>query len=74
MQGIDTVAVSAWLDANVDGATSPYQFTLIVGGRSNLTFAVRDRDGRRYVLVGKRGFIGNQSFGSRAKLWPGRRH
>jgi aminoglycoside phosphotransferase (APT) family kinase protein len=50
VQGIDTVAVSAWLDANIDGASSPYQFTLIVGGRSNLTYDVTDRNGRRCVL------------------------
>jgi aminoglycoside phosphotransferase (APT) family kinase protein len=50
VQGIDTVAVSTWLDANIDGAKSPYEFALIVGGRSNLTFAVTDRGGRRYVL------------------------
>ncbi|MEY2580176.1 MAG: hypothetical protein QOE09_25 [Ilumatobacteraceae bacterium] len=50
MQGLDTVGVSTWLDANIAGASSPYQFSLIVGGRSNLTYAVTDRDGRRYVL------------------------
>jgi aminoglycoside phosphotransferase (APT) family kinase protein len=50
VQGLDTVGVSTWLDANIAGASSPYQFSLIVGGRSNLTYAVTDRDGRRYVL------------------------
>ena len=50
MQGIDTVGVSSWLDANITGASGPYQFTLIVGGRSNLTYAVTDRNGGRYVL------------------------
>ena len=50
MQGIDTVRVSAWLEDNIDGVQPPFDFALIAGGRSNLTYAVRDADGHRLVL------------------------
>lgn len=50
MQGIDTVRVSSWLDANIADATAPFDFALIAGGRSNLTYAVTDADGQRFVL------------------------
>jgi aminoglycoside phosphotransferase (APT) family kinase protein len=48
--GIDDHGVSAWFAANVDGVTLPLAYELIAGGRSNLTFAVDDAAGRRYVL------------------------
>ena len=50
MQGIDRERVTRWLVENVDGALAPFQFDLIVGGRSNLTFLVRGSDGQRFVL------------------------
>ncbi|MDX2380022.1 MAG: phosphotransferase family protein [Acidimicrobiia bacterium] len=50
INGIDTARVSAWLAGHIDGVEPPFEFELIVGGRSNLTFAVTDRDGRRFVL------------------------
>lgn len=50
MQGIDTDRVSSWLEANIAGASSPFHFALIAGGRSNLTYAVTDANGERYVL------------------------
>ncbi|HEY5664767.1 MAG TPA: phosphotransferase family protein [Ilumatobacter sp.] len=50
MQGIDRDRVSAWLLANIDDVAGPFEFELIVGGRSNLTFLVRDGGGRRLVL------------------------
>ncbi|MFM8311723.1 MAG: phosphotransferase family protein, partial [Ilumatobacteraceae bacterium] len=49
-QGIDHERVSAWLAANVAGAVAPFQFDVIAGGRSNLTYAVRCADGSRLVL------------------------
>ena len=49
-QGIQVEAVSAWLNANVSGTRSPYAFSLIAGGRSNLTYVVTDDAGRRFVL------------------------
>lgn len=50
MQGIDEVRVGAWLDQNVDGASSPYTYELIAGGRSNITFKVTDANGTQMVL------------------------
>ena len=50
MQGIDAVRVSAWLEANIADATAPFDFALIAGGRSNLTYLVTDAGGRRFVL------------------------
>ncbi len=48
--GIDVPSVSAWLEANIGGFTGPFQFDVIAGGHSNLTFAVTDADRRRFVL------------------------
>ena len=49
-QGIDSDRVSAWLAQNVPGSTPPFDFALIEGGHSNLTFRVSDSSGRDYVL------------------------
>src|SRR3954447_12404537 len=49
--GIDVPGVTAWFEEHVPGVQPPLQFDLIAGGRSNLTFAVGDRDGpRRWAL------------------------
>jgi aminoglycoside phosphotransferase (APT) family kinase protein len=48
--GIDAPAVSTWLTANITGTTAPFSFTLIAGGRSNLTYRVTDVNGRELVL------------------------
>ena len=50
MQGIDEPKVSAWLAEHIEGAVGPFEYTLIAGGRSNLTFRVVDADGHAYVL------------------------
>jgi aminoglycoside phosphotransferase (APT) family kinase protein len=50
VQGIDTVRVGSWLEANVAGARAPFDFALIAGGRSNLTYAVADANDQRFVL------------------------
>lgn len=50
MQGIDEARVGAWLDGNVAGASGPYSYELIAGGRSNITFKVTDSNGRQMVL------------------------
>ncbi|MEY2400671.1 MAG: hypothetical protein QOJ08_782 [Ilumatobacteraceae bacterium] len=42
--------VSSWLEANIAGARAPFDVALIAGGRSNLTYAVTDSDGQRFVL------------------------
>ncbi|HSP29537.1 MAG TPA: phosphotransferase family protein, partial [Ilumatobacteraceae bacterium] len=50
IHGIDIVRVTAWLVDNIDGATAPFDFDAIVGGRSNLTYTVTGADGTKYVL------------------------
>jgi aminoglycoside phosphotransferase (APT) family kinase protein len=50
VQGIHRERVSDWLATHIDGATPPFDFSLITGGRSNLTFLVHDAAGARYVL------------------------
>lgn len=48
--GIDVPSVTAWMEANVAGATGPFRFDVIAGGHSNLTFGVTGADGTRFVL------------------------
>jgi aminoglycoside phosphotransferase (APT) family kinase protein len=50
IQGVDIDKVSAWLNTNIDGAQAPYSFSLIAGGRSNLTYKVTDGNNVSYVL------------------------
>jgi len=50
VQGIDVERVSRWLVDHVDGAVAPFEFRLITGGRSNLTYRVTGVDGRAFVL------------------------
>lgn len=50
VKGIEREKVSAWLAEHVAGATPPFEFALITGGHSNLTYSVVDAEGRRYVL------------------------
>ena len=42
--------VERWLVENVEGATAPFTYVQIAGGHSNLTFAVTDAVGNKYVL------------------------
>lgn len=50
MRGINVENVSRWLEANIEGAKAPFDFSLIAGGRSNLTFKVVDANGTKFVL------------------------
>jgi aminoglycoside phosphotransferase (APT) family kinase protein len=50
VRGLDVERVGTWLVDHVEGATAPFEFELIAGGRSNLTFAVTDGEGHRYVV------------------------
>ena len=50
IEGIDVAAVTAWFEANVQGAEGPLRFELIAGGRSNLTYRVHGADGSSWVL------------------------
>ena len=47
---IDEPRVTDWFVAHVPGAVPPLTFTLIAGGRSNLTFRVTDRAGQSFAL------------------------
>ena len=49
INGIDRERVTDWIVDNIDGAVAPFEFGIIAGGRSNLTFTVIDANGRRYV-------------------------
>ena len=49
-EGIDGEKVGAWLEANVTGASGPFNYERIAGGRSNLTFRVTDSAGREWAL------------------------
>jgi aminoglycoside phosphotransferase (APT) family kinase protein len=48
--GVDVEQVSRWLVEHIEGALAPFQFQLIAGGRSNLTFRVTGADGNAFVL------------------------
>jgi aminoglycoside phosphotransferase (APT) family kinase protein len=48
--GIRRQAVEAFFAAQVAGARPPLRFSLISGGRSNLTYLVEGEDGARWVL------------------------
>jgi aminoglycoside phosphotransferase (APT) family kinase protein len=56
--GIDRAGVEGWFAANLPEAEPPLSFDRISGGRSNLTFRVRDSDGHAWALrrppLGKR--------------------
>jgi aminoglycoside phosphotransferase (APT) family kinase protein len=48
--GIDVPRVTEWFEHNVETAVSPLEFTLVAGGRSNLTFRVTDAAGNSFAL------------------------
>jgi aminoglycoside phosphotransferase (APT) family kinase protein len=48
--GVNRERVSAWFVENVLGVVLPLRFHRVSGGRSNLTFEVRDAAGTGYVL------------------------
>jgi aminoglycoside phosphotransferase (APT) family kinase protein len=50
LPGIDPERVSAWFVQNIPAVVRPLEFHRVAGGRSNLTFEVRDAAGTRYVL------------------------
>jgi aminoglycoside phosphotransferase (APT) family kinase protein len=49
-KGIEAGPVTEWLVANVPGLRPPFEFALIAGGHSNLTYRVTDAAGRALVL------------------------
>lgn len=50
VEGINAERVTAWLQERIDGIEPPLEFSLIAGGHSNLTYAITDAGGRRWVL------------------------
>jgi len=48
--GIRPTEVAAWIDGHVGGLRPPLRFSLVAGGRSNLTFRVEDMNGRALAL------------------------
>jgi len=49
-EGIHASNVTKWFEAHVPDVATPLTFTLIAGGRSNLTFRVEDAEGQAWVL------------------------
>lgn len=49
-RGIDVKRVTEWMADAVPGVAPPLSFSLIAGGRSNLTYEVTDAGGSRFVL------------------------
>ena len=49
-EGIDGPRVCEWFASHVEGCRPPLAFTLIAGGRSNLTYRVEDSVGNLYAL------------------------
>jgi aminoglycoside phosphotransferase (APT) family kinase protein len=50
IEGVHEARVTAWFEAAVPDLATPLRFSLIAGGHSNLTYAVEDARGRRWVL------------------------
>ena len=48
--GVQVPTVTNWLAQHVPGAAPPFQFDVIAGGHSNLTYRVTGADGSRFVL------------------------
>ena len=48
--GIDRERLGPWLEEHVAGAEPPFSYDRIAGGRSNLTYAVADARGGRWIL------------------------
>lgn len=49
VRGLETAAVSRWLDEHLD-ARGPFEFSLIAAGGSNLTYRVQDAEGSAFAL------------------------
>jgi len=50
IDGVDPAAVGSWLQSTVTDLAPPLSFQRLPGGRSNLTYAVRDSTGRAFAL------------------------
>ena len=50
VEGIDVVRVTEWFCKNVEATVPPLDFSLVAGGRSNLTYRVTDSEGNAWAL------------------------
>lgn len=50
MDDLNIASVTRWIASTVPEYVDPYNFELIAGGRSNLTFLVHDQNGERFIL------------------------
>ena len=50
MKGLQQERLEAYFAEHVEGAAPPLRFSLITGGRSNLTYLVEDAKGKKRVL------------------------
>ncbi len=48
--GFDVEAVTTWIEANTDVLRGPFEWERLVGGHSNLTYALTDSNGTRAVV------------------------
>jgi len=48
--GYDVPAVEAWIQAHVPALRTPFRWTRLLGGHSNLTWRIDDADGRAAVI------------------------
>jgi len=48
--GLDLASLERWLSAQLPTACAPFQFEIIAGGHSNITYRMIDANGTRFVL------------------------
>ena len=49
-EGYQVAAVEAWIETNIDALSPPFEWTQLLGGHSNLTYQLRDTQGRLAVI------------------------
>ena len=49
-EGYKVDAVEAWIEANIEGLTPPFEWTRLPGGHSNLTYQLKDQHGKLAVI------------------------
>jgi aminoglycoside phosphotransferase (APT) family kinase protein len=50
IEGIRVPETETWIGDHTDRVTPPFEWTRLTGGTSNLTFKIRDKDGRCAVV------------------------
>jgi len=49
-EGYDIPVVEGWIEANVEGLETPFKWTRLEGGHSNLTYLLEDESGKKAVI------------------------